>query len=278
MSKETQNNIEPSTLKQRLYTIIFEADTKAGKRFDVILLWLILLSVLVVMAESVTTLHQKYSTLLRIAEWAFTIIFTIEYVIRIYVSPKPIKYILSFWGLVDLLSTLPTYFSLFYRSARYLLVIRSFRLMRIFRVLRLTQYLNEAKQLTHALKNSGAKIIVFFGVILGVVIFMGTLMYIIEGPEHGYTSIPRGIYWAIVTLTTVGYGDITPQTVVGQFLSSILMILGYAVIAVPTGIVTVEMSNIKKERECIRCGNFINDSNARYCKICSEPLNNINNE
>jgi voltage-gated potassium channel len=278
MSIKIQNNTEPITFKQRWYQIIFEADTKAGKRFDVILLWLILLSVLVVMAESVTLLSQKFSTLLRIAEWMFTIIFTLEYLVRLYVSPKPIKYVLSFWGLVDLLSTLPTYFSLFYHSARYLLVLRSFRLMRIFRVLRLTQYLNEAKQLTHALKNSGAKIIVFFGVILGVVIFMGTLMYIIEGPEHGYTSIPRGIYWAIVTLTTVGYGDITPQTVVGQFLSSILMILGYAVIAVPTGIVTVELTNSKSQKSCTRCGNKNNDSDARYCKICSEPLEKINHE
>ena len=269
---QSPNNTELVTLKQRWYRIIFEADTVAGKRFDVILLWLILLSVLVVMAESVTTLNEKYSTLLRIAEWVFTIIFTIEYVVRIYVSPKPLRYILSFWGLVDLLSTLPTYFSLFYHGARYLLVIRSFRLMRIFRVLRLTQFLNEAKQLSHALKSSGAKIIVFFGVILGIVILMGTVMYIIEGPEHGYTSIPRGIYWAIVTLTTVGYGDITPQTVIGQFLSSILMILGYAVIAVPTGIVTVEMSNRSKERTCSRCGNKNNDNDARYCKICSEPL------
>ncbi|MFY0643696.1 MAG: ion transporter [Bacteroidia bacterium] len=259
-------------LKEKWHDIIFHSDTKEGRRFDILLLYAILLSVLVVMADSVPSIQTKYSLLLDVAEWVFTIVFTIEYIMRIYISDKPKKYILSFWGIIDLLATIPTYLSLIVAGPQFLLMIRVFRLLRVFRVLRLRSFMVEAQTLANAIQRSGAKITVFFVTVLIVVIVMGTIMYVIEPPEAGFSSIPRSVYWAIVTLTTVGYGDITPVTALGQFLSAMLMILGYAVIAVPTGIVSVEFSQSKQLVECLNCGNVHNDKDAIYCKSCGNNL------
>lgn len=269
------------SIKQRQYNskkekwndIIFRADSAEARRFDIWLLVAILLSVLVIMAESVKEFEEKYGQFLQIAEYVFTAIFTIEYVVRIYVSDNPKKYIRSFWGVIDLLSTIPTYLAFFFPGPQVFRVLRIARLMRIFRVLRLTSFLVEAKSLGYAIRRSGAKITVFFGVVLIIVIVMGTVMYSIESYENGFTSIPRSIYWAIVTLTTVGYGDIAPETPLGQFLSAMLMILGYAVIAVPTGLVSVEMSRSRSRiTACKECGNKDNDKDALFCKRCGNEI------
>ena len=234
--------LSPYPLKEKLYHIIFESDTPSGKGFDVALLIAILLSILVVTLESVEWIMEKYSTAIKTAEWFFTIIFTIEYALRVYCAPRRWRYIKSFYGLIDLASILPTYLSLFVAGTQYAMVIRSLRLLRVFRVLKLTHFLGEAEVLRKAMRESAAKIIVFIGVVVTLVFIVGSLMYLIEGPEHGFTSIPTSVYWAVVTLTTVGYGDIAPQTVAGQTLATIVMIMGYGIIAVPTGIVSVEMS------------------------------------
>lgn len=258
--------------KEKWYEIIFGADTKEGRRFDIWLLWLIFISVLVVMADSVTEIHTEYIKPLIYIEFFFTAIFTVEYIVRIYVSPNPRKYIFSFWGIIDLVSTLPTYLGLFIHGPQFFRILRIVRLLRVFRVLRLTSFMVEVQSLGKAIKKSSAKIIVFFGIVLIIVVVMGTIMYVIEPPEAGFTSIPRSIYWAIVTLTTVGYGDIAPVTALGQFLSAVLMILGYAVIAVPTGIVSVEMSQQNAALHCYNCGNIQNDVDASYCKKCGNQL------
>ena len=229
-------------MRERLYHIIFESDTPAGKAFDIALLIAILLSILVVTLESVRWIMADYGGIIKAAEWFFTVLFTIEYALRIYCAPHRIRYVRSFYGLIDLVSILPTYLSLFVAGTQYAMVIRSLRLLRVFRVLKLTHFLGEAEVLRKALRQSAAKIIVFIGVVVTLVFIVGSLMYLIEGPENGFTSIPTSVYWAVVTLTTVGYGDIAPQTVVGQTLATIVMILGYGIIAVPTGIVSVEMS------------------------------------
>lgn len=261
-----------SSWKEKWYDIIFEADTKEGRRFDILLLWAILFSVLIVMAESVSDINKQFGEELIIIEYIFTALFTLEYLTRIVISEKPKKYILSFWGIIDLLSILPTYFALIFGVSQTLLVIRVFRLLRVFRVYRLTSFMSEAKSLGLSIKRSGAKIVVFFTTVLIIVIIMGTVMYTIEPPEANFSSIPRSIYWAIVTLTTVGYGDITPVTSLGQFLSALLMILGYAVIAVPTGIVSVEYSQTKKLKACKKCTFMENDITAKYCQNCGEEL------
>ena len=224
--------------KKDLYQIVFGTDTKAGKRFDVVLLWLILISIIIVMLESVPELGAKYAKLFFFVEWVLTILFTIEYLLRIYISHKPLKYIFSFWGLIDFLSILPTWLSLVYTGYHYFIIVRIFRLLRIFRVLKLVRFNNEAQVLIKALRASIYKISIFFLVVLSIVTFLGTLMYVVEGGEDGFSSIPQSIYWAIVTVTTVGYGDLVPHTVIGKFISSFAMIIGYAIIAVPTGIVT----------------------------------------
>lgn len=258
--------------KTRWHEIIFGAETKEGRRFDVVLLWAIFLSVLVVMAESVNELQVEFSSELLWLEYFFTVIFTVEYIIRIMVSPNPRAYLFSFWGIIDLLSTLPSYLAIFIHGPQFFRILRIVRLLRIFRVLRLTSFMQEAQGLGMAVRRSSAKIIVFFGIVLAVVIVMGTLMYVIESPEAGFTSIPRSIYWAIVTLTTVGYGDIAPQTPLGQFLSAALMILGYAVIAVPTGIVSVEMSQSSRRIACQDCGADGHGSDAYFCRRCGAKL------
>lgn len=259
--------------KDKWHDIIFKADTLEGRRFDIWLLIFIVISVLVVMAESVNELAVAYGKWFTWIEYGFTLLFTVEYVVRIIVVENKKKYVLSFWGIIDLLSTIPTYLALIIHGPQYLLILRALRLLRVFRVLRLTSFHNEARLLGESIKQSGAKIVVFFGVVMASVILMGTIMYIIEPASAGFTSIPRSIYWAIVTLTTVGYGDIAPDTPLGQFLSAILMILGYAVIAVPTGIVSVEMAQGIKGITCDNCLENKHQKTAKFCHRCGNELN-----
>jgi len=263
-------------LRARAAEIIFGHDTLAGKAFDVALIVAILLSVLVVMLETVAGLQDAWGLPLRRAEWFFTLLFTVEYAARIWCAPRRLRYARSFFGVVDLLSILPTYLSLFIGGAQALLTLRALRLLRIFRVLKLGAYTSEASHLGHALARSRQKITVFLAVVTTLVLVIGSLMYLVEGPQNGFTSIPLSVYWAIVTLTTVGYGDVTPHTVTGQVLASVVMILGYGIIAVPTGIVTVEMGRdpgaAAPARDCCRCGLPRHDADARHCKRCGEPL------
>ncbi len=259
-----------------LHEVIFEADTPAGKWFDVILIINIVLSVLVVMLDSIASIRRVHGSLFYAIEWFFTILFTIEYFLRLICVGKPLRYATSFFGIIDLLAILPTYLSLIFPGSQYLTVIRVLRVLRIFRVLKLVQYLAEAKLLMQALRTSRRKITVFLFTVLTMVIILGSLMYVIEGEKHGFTSIPRSIYWAIVTLTTVGYGDISPKTSAGQALAAIIMILGYSIIAVPTGIVTVELSRVKEHeittQVCPECSAEGHDSEAVYCKYCGAKL------
>lgn len=262
--------------KEKLYEIIFEADTTAGKTFDISLLATILISVVLVMLESVPAIRNNYHILLRILEWIITIIFSIEYILRIVIVRKPLKYIFSFYGLIDLLSVVPTYIGLFIAGSHSLVVIRIMRLLRVFRILKLTRYTRAGRTLARAIWSSREKISVFIYFVIILVIIVGTVMYLTEGPEHGFTSIPRGIYWAIVTLTTVGYGDISPETPMGQFLASIVMIIGYAIIAVPTGIVTAEIINpsLKQNTQvCPQCLCPTHDDDAVFCKKCGSKIN-----
>ena len=265
-------NNEYSSLKAKWHHIIFGADTIEGRRFDIWLLWAILFSVIVLMLDSVGDLHSRYSEFFKYSEYFFTGVFTLEYLARLYVSDHKKEYVLSFYGIVDLISTIPTYLSFFFPASQFFRVLRTIRLLRVFKVLRLTSFMGEAQGMGQALKRSGAKITVFFGVVLIIVIVMGTLMFHIESADAGFTSIPMSIYWAIVTITSVGYGDIVPVTNLGQFLSSILMILGYAVIAVPTGIVSVELSKTDGGVVCSSCNYLETDDNANYCKKCGTIL------
>lgn len=280
----SNNNISTPTpspvqrWRDQTHQIIFEADTFWGKTFDIALLVFILGSVIAVMLETVDPIQARLGKLLFILEWVFTIFFTIEYILRIWCVNKPWKYITSFFGVVDLLSILPSYLSLIFTGTHYLVVIRAFRLMRVFRIFKLGHFLNESSGIMEALKASRAKITVFLLFISLVVVILGSLMYLVEGDaDSGFTSIPRSIYWAIVTLTTVGYGDITPSTSLGQFISACVMVLGYAVIAVPTGIVTAELTEVKRKQEfttisCPSCSNEGHDPDATYCKFCGEKL------
>lgn len=266
--------------KLRMHEIIFEADTPKGKLFDVVLLWAILASVIAVMLETVESIKESYRGILVILEWVFTILFSIEYILRLMSVGKPWKYVTSFMGIVDLLSTIPTYISLFVAGPQYLLVIRTIRLLRVFRILKLTRYISEAKALKQALRASAVKITVFIGGVVVLVLIMGTLMYIVEGPEHGFTSIPTSMYWTIVTITTVGYGDIAPSTTLGQTLASMIMLLGYGIIAVPTGIVGGEIAKSRQFKAgekistqcCPSCSKEGHDYNAKHCKYCGERL------
>lgn len=276
MTNQSSNN--KKSLRKKLYTIIFQANTKAGKAFDIILLIVIVSSIFIVMLESVNSINAKYYSVFYSLEWIFTILFTIEYIARIWASPNPRKYITSFFGIIDLLSILPAYISIVFTGYHSLIILRSFRLLRVFRVFKLVRFVGEASHLRRALAASRAKIIVFLTTVAIIVIIMGTIMYIIEGAENGFTNIPRSIYWAIVTLTTVGYGDIAPATVLGQALASVLMIMGYAIIAVPTGIVTSEMAktsfmkNATTSRICPNCEAQILDEDAQYCQHCGTKL------
>lgn len=265
-------------LRRRIFVVIFGTDTPAGKAFDVMLLTLILLSVMAVLLESVSGLRDEFQDLFLTAEWVFTIIFTVEYLFRIYSSPRPLKYMTSFFGVIDLLAILPTYLGLLFDSATFLLTIRALRLLRMFRIFKLGRYVKEAAILVRALQASLHKIIIFFGAVLTLVLILGSLLYMIEGEEHGFTSIPQSIYWAIVTVTTVGYGDIAPGTVMGKILASVAMLTGYSIIAVPTGIISIEIGRAVRDGQkagqqpCTSCGQPYHDADAKYCKICGEKL------
>lgn len=265
-------------LKKKIFAIIFGTDTPAGKAFDVVLLALIILSVIVVVLESVSTLRDANRDVFISAEWFFTIVFTLEYLLRIFTAPKPWKYITSFFGIIDLLAILPTYFGLLFDTSTFLLTIRALRLVRLFRVFKLARYVRESSILIRALQQSFRKIVIFLGAVLTLVLILGSLMYLIEGEENGFTSIPQSIYWAIVTITTVGYGDIAPATVLGKILASISMLTGFAIIAVPTGIITgeisraVKSSNLESRRTCVECKRNDHDPDASYCKSCGGKL------
>jgi len=257
--------------------VIFEADTPAGKTFDVVLLVAILVSVVAVMLESVAEIRDDYGRWLRGAEWLFTILFSIEYAVRLACVRRPLRYATSFFGVVDLLAVLPTYLSIVLPGSQSLLTIRALRLLRVFRVFKLARFLGQANMLTHALRSSRHKVVVFLGTVFVLVVILGSAMYLIEGAAAGFTSIPQSVYWAIVTLTTVGYGDIAPQTPVGKMLAAAAMILGYSIIAVPTGIVTAELVQAEREavpstRSCPACLSSGHTRRARYCCDCGEPL------
>jgi len=262
--------------RSTLHTVIFGHTTPAGRAFDVVLIVAILASVIAVMLDSVASIQDRWGPWLYGIEWGFTILFTIEYVLRLLCSPRPIRYAFSFFGLIDLLSILPTYLSILLPSSRYLLIIRVLRVLRIYRVLKLVEYIGEANVLIGALRESRRKISIFILAVLALAVILGSAMYMVEGPEYGYTSIPRSVYWAIVTLTTVGYGDIAPHTPLGQMLASVVMMLGYAIIAVPTGIVTVELTRAHQLSgitvKCGTCGRVGHDPDARYCKYCGGAL------
>lgn len=262
--------------RENLYEIIFEADTKEGKVFDVVLLFVILISIALVMLESVPYIREDYNRLLRFLEWTITVIFSIEYILRILIVKKAYKYIFSFYGIIDFLSVIPTYLGLFLIGSHSLVVIRILRLLRVFRILKLTRYTYAGRTLARAMWASREKISVFIFFVITIVVIVGTVMYLVEGEPNGFTSIPKSIYWAIVTLTTVGYGDISPQTSLGQFLASVVMILGYAIIAVPTGIVTAEMMKSSTETNtqvCPGCLHDKHDDDAVFCKKCGTQLN-----
>lgn len=264
-------------LKNQLYVIIFESDTKAGKAFDLVLIGCIIFSILVVIIESLPGLPTFLAAPFMVLEYLFTLFFTLEYLLRIYCSPQPRRYIFSFFGIIDLLATLPLYFTFFIPGMRHLLIFRAFRLIRIFRIFKLFNFLNEGQMLLHALKSSSKKITVFFFFVFILVVSIGTLMYMIEGSgaNSQFDSIPNSIYWGIVTLTTVGYGDITPITPLGRMLSAFVMLLGYTIIAVPTGIVSASMmkeSRRSSEKECPCCRKLGHEEGAAYCKHCGSKL------
>ena len=267
---------DSSPRRQWLHEAIFEADTPIGRRVDFVILGAIVLSVVAVCLESVHRIRDAYGVYLRWAEWGLTGLFTLEYALRIVALRKPWTYVRSFYGVVDLLAILPTYLSLFVVGTQSLLVVRALRLLRVFRILKLTHYVGEARMLKAALVASGRKITIFIGVVLTCVLIAGALMYVVEGEENGFTSIPKSVYWAIVTMTTVGYGDLAPQTTLGQTIAAVLMILGYGVIAVPTGIVTVAMSDAMKRstntQACPSCGAGEHADDASLCKYCGSKL------
>jgi voltage-gated potassium channel len=262
--------------REQLRIIVFQTDTTAGRRFDKILLLIILSSLLVVIIDSIEAVHRNYADLLAYIEWGFTFVFAVEYILRLYCSPRPLKYAFSFYGLIDLLAIVPGILAIYYSDAQYLLIVRVVRMLRIFRVLKLSPYLKQANYLLAALRGSKQKIIVFLVTVSTLVTVFGTLMYVIEGPEHGFTSIPKGIYWAIVTLTTVGFGDIVPKTPVGQILSSLVMITGYSIIAVPTGIFTAELANAMRgdqlQHDCPVCAKNSHEHGAAFCSRCGNAL------
>lgn len=263
-------------LRARLHEVIFEADTRAGKLFDLLLIWSILISVAAVMLDSVRTVRADHGQFLTSVEWLFTILFSIEYLLRLSCIGRPLRYATSFFGVVDLLAIIPTYLSVLLPGSQYLLVIRILRVLRIFRVLKLVQFSREANAMGRALRASSRRMIVFFATVLSLVVIFGSVMYLIEGEDHGFTSIPRSIYWAIVTMTTVGYGDISPATPIGQAVASIVMVLGFAIIAVPTGIVASEMSRTEQRdfttQSCPDCSSEGHEGGARFCKDCGARL------
>ncbi len=279
MQPDTHPEHHSSPLRERVWRIIFLSDTRAGKAFDVVLLCLITCSVVVVMLESVRSFQKEYAIWFDVLEWAFTLLFTVEYGVRLWSVRRKWKYALSFFGLVDLLSILPTYLALFLEGSEYFMVIRIFRLLRMFRVLKMVRHVGEANVLLNALKASRPKILVFLFGVMTIVCIIGTLMYLIEStaPDSQFDSIPQAVYWSIVTITTVGFGDITPITVPGKILASMMMLIGYAIIAVPTGIAIAElnreMSAVQMDRrQCPECGLVGHDTKARFCRHCGSQL------
>ncbi len=273
------------TWREKIHVVIAEADTPAGKAFDIVLLVLILCSVILVMLESVSEVNALYHDYFYLGEWIITIFFTIEYLLRVISLRKPTAYIFSFYGIIDFLSTIPLYLSFFIVGTNALLAIRALRLLRVFRILKVTRYIGEGNKLARALRDSRPKILVFLFAVLILSVIAGTLMYLVEGPEHGFKSIPISVYWCIVTLTTVGFGDIAPVTATGQFIAAVIMILGYGIIAVPTGIVTSEMARSKDKsvskdvdyvhtntQECHNCGAKNHQDSAAYCHKCGTKL------
>lgn len=264
------------SLRQKLAEIVFGTETPAGQWFDILLIWSIVLSVVAVMMDTVAAINSQYGYILFWVEWGFTLLFTAEYAMRVWISERPLRYVFSFYGLVDLLSIIPSYLAIFIPGANYLLVIRVLRVLRIFRVLKLVRYSSEANVLLRSIYAARRKILVFFFAVLVMSVIFGCLMFLVEGPANGFTSIPRSIYWTIVTITTVGYGDITPVTVPGQIVATISMLTGYSVIAIPTGIITVQMQDELRRteaiRRCYRCFKRGHDPDAVFCKYCATPL------
>jgi voltage-gated potassium channel len=260
------------TIRQRICRIVFGTDTRAGKLFDVILLWLILASVVVVLLESVPSIYKHFPNAFFALELFFTGLFTMEYLVRVMTYEKPLKYITSSWGIIDLIGILPFYLSLMVVGYHYFVVFRLLRMVRVFRILRLLRFIKESEQLFRALRGSVYKIVVFISFVLTLVVMLGTVMYVVEGPENGFTSIPQSIYWTIVTITTVGYGDITPKTGLGKMIASVVMLCGYAIIAVPTGIVTAEMTRQHGNSEVCKNCQSQNFPDSNYCSSCGNPL------
>ena len=261
--------------RHRVHEIIFEAETRGGRLFDITIITLVLLSCIVVILDSVNSIREQYGFLINAAEWAFTGLFTIEYILRLVSVKRPLRFATSFYGLIDLIAVLPTYIGLFFPGAQYLLSIRILRLLRIFRILKLTAYVSEAQVITSALKASRRKIFVFVAGVFTIVVVVGTLMYVVEGEEHGFTDIPTSIYWAIVTLTTVGYGDLSPKTPLGKVLASVVMVMGYGIIAVPTGIVTAELTRAIRPTTtevCEECHMGGHEPDAVHCRFCGAKL------
>ena len=263
--------------RERLHEIIYESNTVAGKIFDVSLLLLIIASILIVILDSIKSMNQQYGELFSMLEWVFTILFTIEYILRLISIRRPWKYVFSFLGMIDLLAIIPSYLSIFFVGAQSLLVFRALRLMRVFRIFKLSHFVSEMRFLAVAIKSSMRKISIFMLIVVMLVIILGSIMYLVEGGQNGFDSIPESIYWAIVTITTVGYGDITPVTTIGKLVASLIMLIGYGIIAVPTGIITTEMALAVKSKGhsnevCPHCGKEGHDEDAKYCKNCGERL------
>ena len=275
MSKSNQSK----SWREKIHEIIYEADTPAGKLFDVLLLIVILISIVLVMLESVESIEAEYAAFLNISEWVITILFSLEYILRIITVKKPKVYIFSFYGIIDLLSTIPKYLSLLFVGTHSLIALRALRLMRVFRILKLTRFIGETANFGKALKRSRAKIAVFLSFVIVLCVILGTVMYLIESEQDsGFSSIPRSVYWAVVTLTTVGYGDIAPITALGQFIASLIMILGYGIIAIPTGIVTSEMTKTEEKliphntQACLNCNETYHQDDAEYCHKCGYKI------
>lgn len=277
MNRSTDNTLATSGWRAKLHEVIYESEKPEGKAFDIALLSCILISIFVVILDSVESLHTKYGQFFYIMEWVFTCIFTIEYILRLISIRRPLKYVFSAFGIIDLLAIIPSYLSVIIPGAQSLLVLRALRLLRIFRIFRLVHFMSELRFLSTAVISSLRKISIFILFVLTIVVILGSIIYLVEGPEHGFTSIPQSIYWAIVTITTVGYGDIAPGTPLGKVIASFIMLLGYGIIAVPTGIVTTEMALATRKREqgnsaCPSCGKEGHDRDAKYCKYCGSVL------
>lgn len=275
---QNMENADKLTWRQRLHNTIYESNTVAGRAFDTALLFFIIGSIGIVMLDSIPSFHAKYGHEFYILEWVFTIVFTLEFILRLIVLKHPLKYVFSFFGLIDLLAIIPAFMSFFIAGAQSLLVLRALRLLRIFRIFKLTHFLSEVEFLKSSLNTSLKKISIFMLVVFTVVIILGSVMYLVEEGKNGFSSIPESIYWAIVTITTVGYGDISPTTPLGKFIASIMMFIGYGIIAVPTGIVTTEMTRaVRTRREelhetCPGCGKEGHDIDAKYCKLCGSKI------